>query len=258
MIDLAVVLLLLGFVLWGFLHGAVFNVLGLAAFLLAYFLSALLAGPVVSRIVTRLAWSPGVAYLSARMVLCLVIYLPLTILVSKVDRRFRELKSEALLAVNQGVGAACGLAWGILAAFFLLCIGDVWVKAQPDAEGFSVRSMRASYFRGWVTTSNPADRFLVTDVLKLLRAARGNPAVLERLSRQPHVRDVLQSPDMQAVLDDDELPRKLREDPVRAVLHDEGIGRLLANKDIRRMILSTEMRDALRRAMEEAPEPGEQ
>jgi hypothetical protein len=258
MIDFAVVLLLLGFVLWGFLHGAVFNVLGLAAFLLAYFLSAPLAGPFVGLIVGRLAWSPGVAYLTARLVLCVVIYLPLSMFVSRVDRRFRESKSETLLAVNSGVGAACGLAWGMLAAFFLLCIADVWVKALPEANGPFARSVRTSYFRGLVSASNPADRFLVTDVLKLLRAARQDPQVLERLSANPHVRKLLEHPDLQAVLEDDELSKKLRDDPIGTILHDRGLGRLLADKELRRMILSVEMQEALRQAMAEQSARGAQ
>ena len=258
MVDFAVVLLLLGFVLWGFLHGAVFNVLGLAALLLAYLLSGLLAGPVVGLLVSRLEWSPGVAYLAGRLALVLVIYLPLTILVSGVDRRFRKSKSDTLLAFNAGVGAACGLAWGMLVAFCLLCIADVWVKALPDAQGFMPGAARESYFRGLISASNPADRFLITDVLKLLRAARQDPQVLNRLSMQPHVRQVLEHPDLQRVLDDDQLAQKLRDKPVGTVLHDEGLGRLLADKELRSMILSAEMRAALQQAMgQQAPAPAQ-
>jgi len=249
MVDFAVVLLLLGFVLWGFVHGAVFNVLGLAALLLAYLLSGVLARPAAALLAARLDWSPGVAYLAGRLTLGLVIYLPLTILVSGVDRRFRRTRSEAVQAVNSGVGAACGLAWGMVVAFFLLCVADVWVKALPEARGAMAESVRQSHFRGLVSTANPADRFLITDVLRLLRAARNDPQVIKRLSTQPHVRQVLEHPDVQRVLDDDAFARRLRDEPVGTILHDEGLGRVLANKELRSMILSAEMRDALRRAM---------
>ncbi|NLW50133.1 MAG: hypothetical protein GXY85_04720 [Candidatus Brocadiaceae bacterium] len=254
-VDLIVVLVVVLLALRGYSRGAIFSLLGLVALAAAWVLSGLLGGPVAAAVGGWLAWSPGVAYLASRLVLCVMIYLPLALLALAVDRRLRAAESETLHAFNRGVGAACGLAWGLVTAFVLLAVADVWVKALPDAGGFFAQSARKSALRKAVGRANPADRFFVTDALKLLRAARRDPEVLKRLSADPRVRPLLEHPDLQTVVEDDELAARIREDPFAAITQDERIGRLLGNRELRRLILSAETLAAVRQASEGGAEP---
>jgi len=130
-------------------------------------------------------------------------------------------------------------------------VGDSLLKVFPEAGGSFVESARNSSFRRLVSGFNPADRFLVTDCLRLLRVARQDPEVLRRLSEREEVRELLEHPDVQAVLTDESLHRAVAEGRLDEVFGNANLKRLLGNADLRRRMLSPELRAALTQALRE-------
>ncbi|MHC4479492.1 MAG: CvpA family protein, partial [Planctomycetota bacterium] len=210
MFDLILMAMVLLAILRGYMRGALQQVLQVAALLAAY-PASIPAGALIRPILMRSAgWSVGFSYCVGRVAGGLVVYLILTVALGVVDRRFLRPKLDRFHGWNRVLGAPLGLAWGLLVFFVVVFLADVAVKILPAASGRIPSSVRESVFRRWASSFNPADRFLVTDVLRAVRAARRDPALRERLAQNEEVRKVLDHPDFQALLEDEELVAALR------------------------------------------------
>lgn len=251
MVDLVAIAVLAFCAVRGYFRGAVRNVLELAALAVAYFGSGPFASP-IGRILT--AWtglSAGAAYLGGRAIAALCIYVPLAIAATIADRRFGRTKEGKRKRWNRILGAAFGFAFGLFVALLFLFLADVGVKVFPSASGFAVRSARASFLRRGVSRFNPADRFLITDVLRLLRAARDDPEVLRRLSEHRQIRTIMNHPLFRKLQQDEQFAAALRNQQITAVLSNRNLQNLLADKELRSLILSPQTRAAFREAMGE-------
>lgn len=245
MFDLLLLVIVLASAIGGYVRGALQQVLGLAALLAAYLISAPF-GPVAGRMVmARADWSAGVSYAVGRLIAGLIIYGVLSVAIVVVTRVLKPAKRGPLQSWDRWLGSFVGLMWGLVLLFTVLFLADVALKVLPEASGWAFRSARRSLLRRWASPANPADRFLVTDTLRMVRAARENPEVVRRLSRHAEVRRLLEHPDFKAVLADEELIAALRRKDVNAVLKNENFGRLLANKELMSLALSREVRSAV-------------
>lgn len=252
MVDLIFVGILAFCVLRGYLRGAASSLLGFAALVVAYVASGPL-GPVAAKML--MAWaglSAGTAYTLGRIIAGLCIYVPLLIVASVLGASLRRTKLAGVRVLNSALGALIGLAWGLLAVLILVFLVDVGLKVFPEASGRIAQSARASFVRRWVSSRNPADRFLITDVLRLVRVADDSPEVLDRLSQHEHMQELLDHPKFQKVLADKELVTALRQGGVDAVLRNENLRELVADKELRALILSPETRSAVQEAIRES------
>jgi uncharacterized membrane protein required for colicin V production len=256
-IDIAIVLVLVLCAVWGVLRGGLFHLLGIVALIAAWFLSAPL-GPLVSGyILSKTAWSAGAAHITGRLIAFFLLYVGLMGLGTVIDYRFRKIKSVSLQGMNRGIGGVCGFIWGAVLCFLLLCLGDVWLKVFPDTDGYLADSVRASKLRQRISDVNPADRFLVTDTLRLLRAARQNPELLEQLRAKPQIRKIIENPDMVKLAGDAELQQAIQDQDYSRVLKNENLRAVLKNRELRQMLLSPETRATIQGILEGwKPAPG--
>lgn len=259
-VDLVLILIVVLCIVWGYTRGGVLDILGLAALLAACLFSAPIA-PLLARVfLAHTSWSAGVSYVVARLVAGLCIYIPLIVLAGFIDRRIGRSEEGVPHPWNRLLGAACGLATGLAFLFILLFLVDVGVKVFPDASGWPVESARGSVLRRCVSTFNPADRYLLTDGLRLVRAARQDPEVFGRLSKDPDVRRLLDAPALKALLEDKEFVAAARARNIGAVVSNEHFRRVLEDKELREIIVSPELHAALEKALAESsgvkrPEP---
>jgi uncharacterized membrane protein required for colicin V production len=243
--DLLLIAIVLLSAMGGYVRGALQQVLGLAALLAAYLISAPF-GPMAGRMVmARADWSAGVSYAVGRLIAGLIIYAILTVAIVVVTRALKPEKRGPLQSWNRWLGSFVGLMWGLVLLFTVLFLADVALKVLPEASGWAVSSARRSLLRRWAAPVNPADKFLVTDTLRMVRAAREDPKLVRRLSRHTEVRKLLEHPDFKAVLRDEKLVAALHRKDVNAVLKNENFGRLLANKELMSLALSREVRSAV-------------
>lgn len=264
MIDLIIVLMLVLCATWGVLRGGLFHLLGIVALVFAWLLSAPLAPLVSGFVLSRTQWSEGAAHAIGRLVAFFLLYVGLMGIGTFVDYRFRKIKSLSLQGMNRGLGGLFGFIWGAVLCFLLLCLGDVWLKVYPDTGGFLAESVRNSTLRKQITDINPADRFLVTDTLRLVRAAKQNPELLEQLREKPHVRRMIEHPDFQRLSEDAALQQAMQDRDYATVLKNENLQAVLKNDQLRGDLLSAEMRETIREVLEgwepappeESGEPG--
>jgi len=199
MVDFLVILVVLFAGLWGYLRGILRGVLSLVSLGVAYRASAALAPVFGSAISRGTDWPDSAAQAVGRVAGALLIYVSLSVSAHVADRKFGHTKVGTVRRWNRSWGAAAGLLSGLMVAAFLLLAGDVLLKAFPEAGGSFVKSARSSSFMRLASRVNPADRYLVTDTLKLLRAAHDDPEVMVRLSKREGIRSLLEVPEVKAL-----------------------------------------------------------
>jgi uncharacterized membrane protein required for colicin V production len=253
MVDLAALLIIVLSAIRGFLRGALLSFLALVA-LVAAFLASGPLGPIVARLMLdREGWTVGTAGLVGRLVAGACIYALLLVGAHLVARKVGRTREGRLRPWNRNLGLLGGLLSGAILVLILVFLVDLGLKVSPNASGVMVRSARRSVLRRMVSPINPADRFAVTDALRVLRAAQQDPQVLKRLRQDPAVREVLEHPDMKPLLQDRELADAIRAYNVEAVFSNDNVRRAMGNPELRRQITSPRVRAALQRAMQRRP-----
>jgi hypothetical protein len=198
-----------------------------------------------------MGWSNGLTYAAGRGVAALLIYISLQISGHIADRKFGRNRVGVTRRWNRNLGALGGALSGALLVVLLLFVLDAIVMAFPDGSGGFIESARSSQARRWISGINPAHRFMVTDVLKLLRVAQDDPErVRDLLSEHPTVQqtveEVRQDAEVQRVLNDAELMAAIEEFRVGDILGNENLRMLLQDSELLRKLLSEEMRAAVR------------
>ncbi|GAG28003.1 unnamed protein product, partial [marine sediment metagenome] len=162
MIDFVVVLIVLAFVMVGYLRGILHEALSVLALTVAYLASAALAGPLAAVALRLRDMSPGMAYTMGRILGGVLIFGSLLVAVRLADKRIGRTKRGVVVPWNRHFGALAGLLFGLGVSFCILCLADALYKAYPDAEARWAKAARGSRFRTWVESINPADRLLIT------------------------------------------------------------------------------------------------
>ncbi len=182
----------------------------------------------------------------------MLIFASLRVSAWAVNRKFGKTKLGVTHRWNRNLGAVVGALSGLVTVLVILFVADSVVKAFPEREGRLLGLARSSGLRRMVTDMNPADRFLLTDVLRLLRAARRDPEVTRKLRQRPEIRELLEDPDFRRVAQDEELVRAMDQQDFGRVLRDDDFQRLLANEELIGRLFSREVRTAVREVVEEA------
>jgi uncharacterized membrane protein required for colicin V production len=246
MFTIVVIVVLLLCVLWGYLRGALRNVLGLAAFTIAYFASAPFGNSLGAWMAGHWQLSAGSGYILGRCGAGLAIYVSLQISARLANRRFGQDETGVTRAWNRNLGALMGLAYGLALVLVVVFLADSLHKAGVRS-GF-VQGVSGSWLDRQVSAYNPADRFMLTDTLKLLRDARDDPRALERLRQQPQVQALLDRPDVRAVLEDKGLAEAIQEGNYSRVLSNPRLGALLKDREFMRQVFSPQLRQAVQQA----------
>jgi uncharacterized membrane protein required for colicin V production len=252
MFTLIVIIVLLLSTLWGFLRGALRDVLGLAALMVAYIVSEPFGRTIGEWLAGRYRLSAGGAYVLARVGAGLAIYVSLKVSAAVANRRFGEDETGVTRHWNRNLGAALGLLYGLVLVLIVVFMADSLHKA--GMQGGFVDMVSNSWIDRSLSPYNPADKFLLTDTLALLRKARQDPAVLERLHQDPAIRALMDRPDVRAVLDDRDLAEAIRNGDLPRVLQNENLKKLLEDKELMRRLLSPEVRKAIRDAVQKSRE----
>jgi len=255
MFTVAVIILLLVSIGWGYLRGALKDVLGLAALTVAYLASEPFGRSLGAWLAAHEQVSAGNAYVLARVGAGLVIYISVKISAAVANRRFGQDEMGVTVAWNRNLGAVLGLVYGLVLVLIVVFLADSLHKA--GVQGGFIDSASNSWIGRRLSPYNPADRFLLTDVVKLLRQEREHPEVVERLRQSPAVQALLDRPDMQAVLNDEDLIEAIRSGDIGRVLQNENLKKLLEDKDLVRQLLSPELRKAVRDAAAEGEQEDE-
>jgi hypothetical protein len=250
MVDAVIALLLLTMTLWGYLRGGFYDLLGLAALVVAYAGSVPFAEPVGSALAGTLGLSMGVAYVLGRVAAGLLIFVSLKVSAMVLNRTLGQTPEGVNRPWNRNLGATIGFVTGLVIVLVLVFLADGLYKAFPDSSSGFIHAARRSHIRRLLSPYNPADRFLVTDVLRLIRVAREDPAVLEALGRDERIRTVMQDPAIRAVAEDRELMQAISDRELGQVLKNENLRNLLDNKELLGKVLSPDVRQAIRDAME--------
>ncbi len=252
MVDLIVIAIIGLCFLLGYMRGGLLPLLGLCALVAAYFGSAVAGPPIGEILATYTHWPTLAVYLCGRIVAAGFIYIALMVLAVILERRVGRTEGGRLQKWNKSLGGLSGLVSGLLLGVIALLLADVLAKVMPESPSAVVRSSRHSILRRFVSPFNPADTFLVTDALRMLRAARDDPSVLERLREHEQVQELLARPELQAVRQDTKLAKAIQDNDIGAILHNQPLQTVLANKELRALILSPEMRLALQDVLRES------
>lgn len=192
-----------------------------------------------------------------------LVFCSLMVAVRLMDKRIGRTRQGYVVPWNRHLGALAGLVFGLVLAFCGLCLADVFNKAYPESEAWWVRAARASYFRTWVESVNPADRLLVADSLKLIRSVKNNPKAMEKLKEQKEFQELMEHPAVQDVLADEELVADIREaaesNDIKLLMRigsNEKIRRLLGDGELRKKTFSREMRAAVQKALDDSSGDG--
>lgn len=248
MIDVLSCILVLVCILAGYLRGILRGALSLLALLAAYFASATAAAPFARALTRLLKLPPGAAYAPGRVLAGLAIYLSLLVSVHLLDKKVGRSREGTPRPWNRNLGALAGLVFGLVLVFWVMCLGDALVKAFPERKGRLAASVRRSTLRRLVKNVNPADRFLVTDSLRLLNAAREDEEVLEKLTDKEPVKRLLDHPKVQAVLENEELMAALQAGRIAELVKNQEIRDLLRDRQVRELFFSEELRASVREA----------
>jgi len=261
-IDVFIILGLFLSVLYGYLRGALYHLLGLLAMVTAYAGSAAFGEGLGGCIARHWGTSASGGYVAARVITGILIYVSLKIGAGVANRRLGKTELGVTRRWNRHLGAACGLLWGVGVALVVLFVLDSVARALPEDSNAFLNAARQSKFRRLVSGINPADRLLLTDGLSLLRRARDDPQAFRRLADTPQVREILEEPAIRNVLDDQGLRTAMESKDLAAILNNENLRALLGDRDLMRRLVSPETRAALREAMKagaegqgEAPPP---
>ncbi len=256
MIDLFIVVVLGFSVLWGYLRGALYDLLGLGALVVAYVGSAPFGRSLGALLGRQWDMSPGSAYVGGRVLAGFLIYVSLKVCATVANRKFGRTKSGVTRRWNRNLGALGGLLFGLLTCLILLFLMDAVYKALPESSNPLLRAVGRSGFRGAVADHNPADKYLVTDALKLVRKAREDPEALERLAEDERIQQLLNDPAVRAAAEDSELAEAVENRQLDRMLRNESLQKVLSDEELLRKLLSPEVRAAVRDAIN--PPPGEE
>ncbi len=251
MVDLLVILLIGLATLWGYLRGILRSVLTVAALTVAYLASAPLASPIGDLMAAHTEWAANVCYAVGRVIGALLIYVSLSISAQVADRRLGRTRFGFMRGWNRTWGAVAGFVTGLLIALILLFAADAMLKAYPEGGGALAESARRSSLVRLVSRFNPADRYLVTDFLKLLRVAREDPQVLEELSHKEGIRRLLEHPTVARLFHDEVLAEAVRDGRFQDVFANENLRRLLEDKELRELLVSPAVRSAIQDVVSE-------
>jgi uncharacterized membrane protein required for colicin V production len=255
MLDLLVIVVIVVSAVRGYVRGALRDLLGLGALVAAYLASRPFGSPLGDFLSARTQLPPGTAYVTARLVAGLAIYVSLSVSAAALNRKAGQDPEGLTRPWNRNLGAFCGLASGLVTALILLFVADSLVKAYPGSTSRALAGARTSRFRRWVSGVNPADDYLLTDLLTLLRIAREDPQVLDRLRDRPEVQQLVNDPEFQTAIRDDELAAALRARDIHAILGNRSFQRLLGNRELIARVLSGDIAAAVRGVVADA-EPG--
>jgi len=238
LIDVIAICVVLGFTLAGFLSGILRTSLWVVALLVAYFASVRVTAPFAHLAGAVASLPAGTAHVLGRVAAGIAIYVSLVVFARIADRKVGRFNSGVLKRWNRNGGALAGLVFGTLLVFCGLCVADALLKASPESEAFFARKARASRLRALVSPINPADRFLITDFLRLLSAVKQDPVLLEKLKEQEEYRVFLENPKVKAVLEDEQLMEAIRAGNWSEVLAHERTRALLKDEELRKTIFS--------------------
>jgi len=258
MLDFAIIVVVLLCVLRGYLRGVLKDLLGLAALVVAYVVSAPFGSSVGQLLAQHSGMSASAAYTAARVAAGVVIFVSLKISAHVADARFGKDETGVTVSWNRNLGALVGLTFGLMAALIVLFLADSLCKAFPASQNALVRAAGRSHLRRWVSAYNPADRFLVTDLLRLLSVAHDKPEVLDRLKEDPRVEQLLETPTLERALKDEDLIEAVRNREFGKVAENDNLKALLGDADLMRHIFSPELRAAIRQVIEEAGQEADQ
>ncbi|MFO8008715.1 MAG: CvpA family protein, partial [Candidatus Brocadiia bacterium] len=211
MADFLLVLVIVLSTIWGYFRGALYNLLGLVALVVAVVGSAPFGGPLGGLLARRWDVSAGPSYLLGRLAAGVLIFASLRVSAWAINRKFGKTRLGVTHRWNRNLGALVGALSGFVTVLIILFVADSIVKAFPEQEGRLVGMARASGLRRMVTDVNPADRFLLTDVLRLLRIARQDPEVTRKLRQRPEIREILEHPDFRRVAQNEELVQAMEQ-----------------------------------------------
>lgn len=258
MLDFFVAVVLILSVIWGYLRGFLYDLLGLVALIVAFVGSAPFGENLGGALARNSAMSAGTAYVVVRVVAGVLIYVSLKISAVVANRKFGKTERGVTRRWNRNLGALGGLLSGLVTVLIVLFLADAVVKAFPESTNALVRVAEGSRFRRMVSSFNPADRFLLTDALRLIQAARDDPEVRRRLREDPHIQRILQNETLQRALRDEDLQRAIESDDYGQVLRNENLRAVLSDRELVEELLSEETQRAMRSAIEGAPEEEEQ
>jgi uncharacterized membrane protein required for colicin V production len=256
MFTFGVIIVLLLTVTWGYLRGALHDVLGLAALAVAYLVSEPFGRTLGERLAQHPATSAASAYVIARVSAGLAIYISLKVSAAVANRLFGQDEAGVTRPWNRNLGALLGLAYGLALVLIVLFFADSLHKA--GSQNAFVQAASGSWLGRRVSTHNPADRFLLTDLLRLLRTAREDPVVLERLRQDPRVQALLDDPTLKAVLEDRDLVEALHAGQFGKVFSNPHLKALLADKQLLHRIVSPDEAPDLNAVIREVMQEREQ
>jgi len=251
MLDGLAVGMVMVFGLLGYTRGILRQGLTVAALVASYFASALLAAPLAGWVPEDWQVTDAMAHVIGRALGGAMVFVSLSLASHLIDKRIGRTQSGVPVPWNRNLGGLAGVAFGLLLAFCGLCLADAYRKAYPASDGWWARAIDASYFRRQVQLMNPADRFLITDSLKLIRRARNNPEALKKLAEKEELKALLDDPLIQEILQDEELMSAIQNRDLKRVAGDEKITRLLTNAELRKKVFSPQVRAAFSEAVEE-------
>jgi len=254
MLDFFVALVLILSVIWGYLRGFLYDLLGLVGLVVAYVGSAPFGESLAGALARNSAMSAGTAYVVARVVAGVLIYISLKISATVANRKFGKTETGVTRRWNRNLGALGGLLSGLAMVLILLFLADAVAKAFPESTSAFVRTAERSRLRRMVSGFNPADRFLLTDTLRLMQAARDDPEVKRRLREDPHIQAIVQDETLQRVLQDEELQSAVERGDYAEALRNEHVREVLSDRELMHELLSEETQRAIRDAIEGEPE----
>jgi uncharacterized membrane protein required for colicin V production len=256
MVDVLVLIILAGFLFWGYEKGVLSAAMTLAAMVAAAIVSYHLA-PGVAGYLTGL--EPTVRYPVARVGSLLVAWVSLRISGRVIARRYGRTERGEVRLWNRRIGGLAGLISGLTVVLILLSVLDTYVQVAPDVEGRLAVWARGSFLRRATHPFNPLNKPPMDVLVPLAIQARKDPAVIQRVTEDERVRQIREHPAIQAVLQDQDLMAALREGRVEEFIRNEKVRKVWDDPDLRQMLRSDELRQAIQDACAEPEEdaPGE-
>ncbi len=258
MLDVLVIVIVLVFALLGFLRGILHGGLMIGALVLAYFASAALQTP-LGGVVRSLHLVPsGLAFPVGRAVGGLLVFVSLAFAAHLADKRIGRTRQGMVVSWNRNLGALVGMLFGAGLSFCILCSADAFYKAYPDSEGWWTKRAGESQLRKLVTPINPADRWLLTDSLKLVRQVKEHPEKVGEVGENEVFQKLMDAPVIKAILDDEDLMDAFGRRDLKRIASDKKVRDLLSDPELRKLMFSEEMRAALKEIVEAEEPSGEQ
>ena len=140
MLDVIVIIIVVTFMIVGYLRGILHEVLTVAALGVAYVASARLQGPMGELLLKFSGMAPAFAYTVGRVMGGVLIYISLSLAVRLADKRIGRTTAGHLVAWNRNLGALGGLLFGAFMGFCALSFADVMYKMDPQADTWWART----------------------------------------------------------------------------------------------------------------------